>query len=229
MSELDSRDRDVALSKALDPRSLVDALWQSDHNPAVEPLQDSGLFALALAWLVRVLLHTPALLEHICLLEERYGESFPFPRSRRDDWGEAPAAPAAESLNPAVRAWWQSTSAAEQPPPTAPTVSFRPRQPIAPERALRVIEHGPEELSQRELAALLLSPFVLCDLAERINTQLPAYWLPRMDQLGRELMRHYGLVAPARHSGTGGQGTSSQETDLDLPPHSEETQLDLPN
>jgi hypothetical protein len=207
---------------------LIDKLWKADHDPVGVPLRDPKDLALARNWLARVLLDTPALLEHIRLLEGQayYHAEFPFPASRRDRWDESqPSSPTFPPIpmDPALQEWWNAPPAGMQPSPPAASAAFRPRQPLAEESALQVVERGLDDLSGREVAALLLSPLLLCDLADRISIQLPAYWLPRMDQLGRELMKQHGLEAPRRHTGPTREEPSGEEDTKFTAAHDETT------
>ena len=216
----------VSVEVPRDVPRLIGRLWQADKAPAVEPLLDAQTLAQARQWAVRVLLDTPSLLEHIRLLEQCYEAPFPFLPPRRDRW-EEPSASGSPALSPEVLAWWQRThAAAPSSQDSAPT--FSPRHPLTPERAFVVVEKGPEQLTPREVVSLLLSPFVLCDLSERISIGLTEFWLPRMDKLGRELMRSDGLEVPPRHTDPNPDDTSvslaSEETfsEIPKPPHDQE-------
>jgi len=210
----------VGVEVPWDVSRLIDRLWQADKAPAVEPLLDAKTLTLAREWAVRVLLDTPSLLEHIRLLEQCYEAPFPFLPPRRDRW-EEPSASGSPALSPQVLEWWQRTYAAAPSSSDESAPTFGPRHPLAPDRTSVVVEKGPEQLTPRELVSLLLSPFVLCDLSERISIGLNEFWLPRMDQLGRELMRSHGLEVPPRHTDPNADDTSvslaSEETFSEIP------------
>lgn len=170
---------------------LVKGLWRADQDQTGAALQDPVQFRLARDWLMCILLETPALLGHIHLLESLYGEPFSFPSRTRGPRPEPISLPS--SAGAQLREWWQSTPPGGQSSPRPSTTTFSPRQPPSPELAAKVVREGPEQLLSGELAALLLSPVVLCDIAERISLSLPEYWLPHMERLGRELIRRHGL------------------------------------
>jgi hypothetical protein len=207
---------------------LVDRLWRADQDPTAEPLQDADDLRRAREWSVRVLLDTEALLEHVRLLEALYGAAFPFPAVRGDPWAGAESAVSlGADLDPMLRDWLQTRRPVEPPAPV-PETAFRPQRPLHPKRALEVVEHGVERLNPTELAALLLSPFVLCDLAERIDLRLPAYWLPEMARIGHALMRHHGLEPPPRHTVSPKAQPRKEDTGVELRDKNE-TPVDFKN
>jgi hypothetical protein len=201
---------------------LVNNLWIADQDPASEPLQTPEQFQLAGNWLGRVLLDTQALLGHIRLLERHYGERFPFVPAPGGPWPEQFSLLPSHLLDPAWPGWWQG-AAAEQSSANA----FSPMQPFSWEQALAVARNGPEELTRQELAALLLSPIVLCDLAERISTDLPSYWLPRMDEIGQELMQLYRRETAHSHPRPPTEEKSGEDTHI-ASATEEDTKVQLP-
>ncbi len=196
---------------------LLRALWQIDKDPALEPLQDPKELALAREWLVRVLLDPPSFQAYVPILEGKdyYDAEFRYPPSRWDRWEEDKPQPATlPTTDPLLLEWWQQRQPPLPPPLPMPPDAFRPRQPLAKERALQIVKHGPEMLSRRQLAALLLSPLLLCELGDWISIQLPEPWLPHMERLGREVMKRCGFEVPRRFTNPPGKQPPSEDTDL---------------
>lgn len=153
-------------------RDLIVNLFISDNETGGQPALKPEDVAPAREWLVRVLLEYDCLLAHIDLLQELYRAKFRYPRPRWD------------------RAW------GEPPPPADPNTPFRHHQLLPGTKARTVGEKGPDVLDDNGVAALLLNPFALCELAEVIHEVDGDFWCERMDKLGRELMEREGLEIP---------------------------------
>jgi hypothetical protein len=76
--------------------------------------------------------------------------------------------------------------------------TFRHQTVLSEERAERIVSEGAGVLSNDELAALLLNPVALRDLAFRINEALPDCWLERLSDVGRQVMQKEGIVRKPR-------------------------------
>jgi hypothetical protein len=157
-------------------RTLLEDLCLANREPGHRPRLRPERADLARAWLSRILVDTVMLRLHVELLQECYGTRFRTPEPRRFRMeGE------------------QATQT-----PVAP--GFRHSQLLPAEQARAIAEHGPDTalegkpiLTDEELAALLLNPLALWDLADLIMVLLPEYWLPRFDEVGRLLMEQHGL------------------------------------
>jgi hypothetical protein len=148
-------------------RNLLAQLQRSDEETGGCPVLPTEQVGLARAWLARVLLESDPWIAHIGLLEEFYQARFyqPLPRPLTE-------------LQPFIR-------------PDA-ALGFRHNQLLPADEARALAEKGPDEYPPEKLARLLLNPLALWDASDLINTFLPDYWLPRLDELGRAYMEKYG-------------------------------------
>jgi hypothetical protein len=154
-------------------RELVLGLFRSDQETSGRPSLAANQVESARAYLSQLLIDVRAEIAHTRLLEQLYGAPF-------------------RSL-PARQLW-----PGEQRPAWSPGVEprFRHNQPLPDEKARPVAEQGPSALSSAELAALLLNPYALHDLADLLDTTCPDYWLERMRAAGEELIQRYGMKIP---------------------------------
>jgi hypothetical protein len=150
-------------------RHLLGALHHSDTQTAGRPTLPAEQVEAARNWLGRILVDSGRLAAHIDLLRELYGATFRYRPPRRDWPGDEPA------------------------PQVEPSPQFRHNQPLPESQARVIVEQGPDSLSGTELAALLLNPYALWDLADLIDVTLPDYWLDRVEPVGQELIAEYGL------------------------------------
>jgi hypothetical protein len=161
----------VSYQMAKDHRTLVTNLRVSDETTKGRPQLAPANVALARDYLSLLLVEDRAEIVHIHLLEELYGAKFSYPLSR---------------------AFWQG----DPRPPMTAVPGFRHNQFLPEETARAVAERGADALSPDELAALLLNPYALWDLADLINSTFPEYWQRRLHQVGLELIERYGLNIP---------------------------------
>jgi hypothetical protein len=150
-------------------RDLLTDLRISDQETDGRPRLPLDRVPFAREWLARVLVDGRPLVAHLALLQELYGAKFrtPEPRRFRPEGGR---------------------------PPVQPPAGFRHNQLLPEETAQAIVERGPEVLTDDELAPLLLNPLALSDVADLVNALLPAYWLPRMEEVGRQLIAEYDLA-----------------------------------
>jgi hypothetical protein len=161
-------DRTASQEITREVRDLLTDLRISDQESGGRPRLPPDRVRLARDWLSRLLVDSRPMLAHLALLQEFYGVPFrsPEPRWCRPEGG-----------SPAVK----------------PPGGFQHNQLLQEETVRAIVERGPEVLTDDELARLLLNPLALWDVADRINVLLPPYWLPRMEEVGRQLMEEYGL------------------------------------
>jgi hypothetical protein len=150
-------------------RQLLLAVYRSDTETAGRPTLPAEQVAAARRWLERILVDSGRLGAHIDLLRELYGATFRYRRPRRDWPGDEPA------------------------PQVERSAQFRHNQPLPDSHAQVIVEQGPDSLRSTELAALLLNPYALWDLADLIDVMLPDYWLDRAETIGQELIAEHGL------------------------------------
>jgi hypothetical protein len=145
-------------------RAMLTKLRAADELAGAGPHLDPDDVARARAWLTCVLADTRLLSAHLAFLQQLYGATFhaPLPRLCRVD--------------------------PELATHTEPAPEFRHNQPLPDQCAQAVAERGPTVLSETDLSAVLLNPLALVDLADLIGYLVPAYWLPRLDEVGRELL-----------------------------------------
>jgi hypothetical protein len=160
-------------------RALLTKLRAADELATAAPGLDPDDAARARAWLTRVLADSRLLSAHLAFLQQLYGATFhaPLPRLCRVD--------------------------PELATHTEPAPGFRHNQPLPAQRAGVVAEQGPSVLSDSDVSAVLLNPLALTDLADLIGYLVPAYWLPRLDEVGRDLMEATRNGASARVRGEG--------------------------
>jgi hypothetical protein len=135
-------------------------------QPSLPPEDD----AAARRWLIEVLLNVEARKAHLEKLKAGYGGKFRFPRPH---WER----PYGERLVPDPASGFQWFD-------------------LLPEDKLRqLLDHGPSAgvLDPAELARLLLNPFGLWDLAERIDAEWPEWWLREMDARGKAWLKEQGI------------------------------------
>jgi hypothetical protein len=119
-------------------------------------------------WLTQVLLDVDARQAHLAKLKVGYNGKFRLPRPHWDR-------PCGERLVP------------------DPASGFRWFDLLPDEKARPLLDGGPAVLDPEELARLLLNPFGLCDLAERIDAELPPWWLEKMDARGKAWLKEHGI------------------------------------
>jgi hypothetical protein len=149
-------------------RSLIVDLCRSDQETGGRPRLPVEQRERAWEHLTAVLVDTRVQIAQLALLEQFHQAKFHPPVPRQVCPGE------------------------DLPPPLAPA-GFRHNQLLPEDKSSAVVERGPNALTDEELAALLLNPLALWDLADRIHSLLPEYWLPHLDRVGQELMAEYGL------------------------------------
>ncbi len=88
--------------------------------------------------------------------------------------------------------------------------TFRHQGLLPEEQAEQVVSNGVGELTNEELAVLLLNPIASRDLALRIGEDLPDHWLERMSEVGRQVMRREGITRRPREVDV----PSSEETSM---------------
>jgi hypothetical protein len=156
-----------------DARDLLADLRLEDDQTGGRPTLPPKHAGPARRWLTRILVDGQALCSHIELLQTLYPGRFQPPLSRRLQ----------PERGPRLREAAEATG-------------FRHHQLLAEDRALAVAERGPEALTEDELAALLLNPYALWDLADLIDLLLPDYWQEQMAGVGEELMDRFGMEIP---------------------------------
>lgn len=147
-------------------RVLLEKLITMDQNngqPSVLPKDDTE----ARQWLTEVLLDAEARRAHVDFLKAKYQRQFHVP---------AP--------------YWERT---EERLSSDPTSGF-PCFDLGPKQAL-LLSEGPSKaaLSPTELARLVLDPFLLYELAERIDAEMPDWWLQMMDARGKAWLEDQGI------------------------------------
>jgi hypothetical protein len=130
-------------------------------------LADEKELSRARGWLARVLLDADALETHTDWLCEKWHTTFrpPLPRGLRE--GLAPARP--------------------------PSASPFPDNALGEPELARIVNEGVENLSPETTVRLLLDPYALWDLGDRIESELPDHWLPLMDRVGDGIGRELGI------------------------------------
>jgi hypothetical protein len=149
-------------------RDLLARLRITDAHASGRPYLEPDDVPRARAWLIRILADSRLLSAHLDLLQHLYGAPFhsPTPRLCRLE-GESPVE-------------------------TEVATGFRQNRRLSDDRARAVAEQGPDALNDEEVAALLLNPLGLTDVADLIGFLLPAYWLPHLEEMGRELIEYTG-------------------------------------
>lgn len=150
-----------------DQRDLTMNLYISDRETGGRPLLRADEVPLALRLFCILLTDADVFDEHSRLLAELYGGRFQ-PTPRHDRWeGETPDAP-----HP---------------------LRFTHCELLSEQRANAVAEQGAEVLEPDELAAVLLNPFALHDLAELIRTPIRDGWIDALAEAGRAIRRRHDL------------------------------------
>jgi hypothetical protein len=135
-------------------------------QPSVPPTDD----AAARRWLIHILLDVISRKAHVEKLKVGYGGKFRIPRPHWERPYEDRIVP-----DPASGFQWFD---------------------LLPEDKLRqLLDQGPSPgvLDSTELARLLLNPFALWDLAERIDAELPPWWWREMDAEGKASLKESGI------------------------------------
>jgi hypothetical protein len=148
-------------------------------NLMVQPrLRNRDEVDLACRWVKQVLTDTDAFDAHVGLLAEKYRAVFRrlTPPRNRVEGKPSPAPPA--------------------------NAGFRYFQLLPEDRVQEVLADGVcaltnSQQAQEELGALLLNPFALDDLVDRIHGELPAAWLEPLAEAGQALEVRYGIEPPA--------------------------------
>jgi hypothetical protein len=149
-------------------RNLLTNLRLSDEETNGCPALPADQVERGRAWLARILIESEPWVAHTKLLEKLYRARFRIPLPRV--WTEGQRFVAADAAR-----------------------GFRHNQLLPEEEARTLAERGPGEYPPDKLARLLLNPLALWDVSDLINSLQPAYWLPRMEELGREYMERHGL------------------------------------
>jgi hypothetical protein len=152
-------------------REMLTDLWLSDEQTQGHPVLPPERVDLARGWLFRALLEADPLQGHLALLSRLYKGRFLQPIPRLLAHGER----------------WAEPDEAR---------GFRHDQPLAPEESQILVENGPDAYPPERLAFLLLNPVALWDVSDLIDSLLPAYWRPRVNRLGEELIAKHGLDFP---------------------------------
>jgi hypothetical protein len=160
----------VAHTIPADEKDLLVKLWVADehnHRPG-EALLDATQLDRARAWLRRILADGRARETHTDWLCEVCQTTF------------RPALPRriCEGL---------------EPPQPAPDPRFAHRTLLPEACVAQILKEGVEELPADTVGPLLLNPYALWDLADRIYYEMPDYWLPLLDEVGRDLMQEWGI------------------------------------
>jgi hypothetical protein len=151
-----------------DQRELLTNLYRSDEATQGRPHLPPEKVEQARDYLALLLVESRAEFAHVDLLQEFYRAKFRSPLSR---W------------------FWDGGPR----PRFEIAAAFRHNRFLPEEKARAVAEHGPRVLSADELAALLLNPYALWDIADLIRFSFPDYWLPRLQQVAQEHMERLGL------------------------------------
>jgi hypothetical protein len=148
---------------------LIADLHRSDEQTGGHPVLSPDRIGTARTYLEQLLLDPgDRLRQHIVTLERWYQAKF---------------------IAPLPRSWHLGVDV----PRPQPAAEFRHSTPLPESLALAVTEGGVDRLPEDELARLLLNPYALLDLADLINTQLPDYWLDRVEKVGVQLARESGI------------------------------------
>jgi hypothetical protein len=140
---------------------------EQHHRPG-DALADEKQLDRARGWLTRILLDVRARVAHTDWLCEAYQAKFRPPLPRRLCDGLTPPRP-------------------------EPSSRFRYYALLDESQAVQILSEGVGGLPASEVAQLLLNPYATWDLADRIDAELPEYWLPLMDQVGEEMGRDLGI------------------------------------
>jgi hypothetical protein len=150
-------------------RNLLTDLIILDRQTG-QPRVPSEIDDEARAWLIQVLLDELARQVHLDKLRSGYGGRFRLPPPH-----------------------WERPSG--QRIAVDPSSGFQWFDLLPEEKTRALLDHGPTPavLDAAALARLLLNPFGLWDLAERIDTELPEWWLQEMDVRGKAWLEEQGL------------------------------------
>jgi hypothetical protein len=153
-----------------DEQDLLGNLRIADkqHQRPDEALADETQLARARAWLSRLLVDFRAREVHTDWLCEVYQAKFRPPLLRR----------LCDGL---------------QPPQPATDLRFNHHTLLAEPRVDQVLKDGVNVLPAEDVGAILLNPYALWDLADRIDNELPQHWLPLLDQVGQQIMRDWDI------------------------------------
>jgi hypothetical protein len=143
---------------------LIVELCRSDEATKGHPVLPLHQLDRGREWLSLVLLDADYGTPHFDLLEKLYKARFLPPHPRLLGQGQP---------------WF---------PPNC-SAGFPHNQLLPAEEAHALAERGPDDYPPDKLALLLLNPLALWDVSDLISYLLPAYWMPRMEELGRKLVQ----------------------------------------
>jgi len=80
-----------------------------------------------------------------------------------------------------------------QPPQPKPDPRFAHRTLLPEACVAQILKEGVEGLAADTVGPLLLNPYALWDMADRIYYEMSDVWLPLVDELGKEIMEEWGM------------------------------------
>jgi hypothetical protein len=140
---------------------------EQSHRPD-EALADEKLLARARAWLARILVDMSSLMAHTDWLCKAYQTTFRPPLPRRLLDGLEPRRPEPDSR-------------------------FAYHTRLSESRVAQILKEGVAGLPADEIAPVLLNPYALWDLADRIDVEMPDHWLQLLKEAGKEMMQESGM------------------------------------
>jgi hypothetical protein len=154
-----------------DQRKLLTDLYRSDDATQGRPQLPAEAVEQARDYLAALVVDGDAERAHITRLEELYRAKYCCPLER---W------------------FWQG----EPRPPHEVALGFRHNRFLPEEKARAVAERGPGILSADELAALLLNPYAVRDLADLVEYLYPDHWAPLLRQKAQENWERHNYNIP---------------------------------
>jgi hypothetical protein len=143
------------------PRDTLEAIADSQRRTST-PIMPANGRTRSLSWLSAMMTDFDCLHQHIRALEEFYHGSFAYPRPRRDAW------------------------VADQPLQDDAHKTFPYSNRLSDVRIADIADHGPDILTDDELARLFLNPFALYDLFDVIDELNPDAWMEILHATGKK-------------------------------------------